>query len=184
MLLAQWHWAFAGGILPCQRMAPLAACSLPREQRDPIVSLLFCWFMVDPMRLIGGVPALLAACPNNTAPLIPARSTCWGPRRCLFCARQPQCCASPAPSPPIWPAISHQLANGTMASADEFGGWHTDWGSLSNAVERFVSWWIFASPSQFRLRCYMEKMSRLQDTYFNFILGPVVFRLLLAVSGG
>lgn len=75
-------------ILPCQRMALLAACSLPVATTRLVV--VCCWFMVDPTPLIGSLSALRAAYPNNDASREAGRSTCLrsGVGRRLSCARQ------------------------------------------------------------------------------------------------
>ena len=71
--------------------AASGAASPSSRQRDPTSRLLPAGPMVDPMPLIGGDPALLAAYPNNTAPLPGPINLCRDAAACPVRAKRMLC---------------------------------------------------------------------------------------------
>ncbi len=114
--------------------------------------------MVDPMPLIGGDPALLAAYPNNTASLPGCASPinlCRDAAACPVHAKSMLCISNaftairPSHHPPM------TFADGSGGCPHCLGHLMADrqGGSLSNAVEMLqcsYQWWIFGAPSRFR----------------------------------
>ena len=146
--------------------------------------------MVDPMPLIGGDPALLAAYPNNTASLPGCASPinlCRDAAACPVRAKRMLCISNaftairPSHHPPM------TFADGSGGCPHCLGHLMADrqGGSLSNAVEMLqcsYQWWIFGAPSRFRSARAVTGRNG-QNTYsVPLVLGSAV--CFAALPGG